>query len=308
MDLRAPGRKDKVLAPIRPSEAAHRQYRQALDRAVVAMRKSYLWWLSNRYRDALEANVEADRLPDLAQDAAPGSKARTLFAELKRLQKHWDTYFDQLATRLATKTVDALYRENVNAWKGQMRKAGFTVDLQLTPSQRLILDAKVQENVSLIRSIPEQFHKDVEGIVLRSFTAGRDLHTMAAKIKERGDVTTRRAALIARDQSNKATAQMNAARQRELGLTYATWKHSSAGKEPRHDHVRAGREGWIFDTQKGIDFGDGFGPVLPGEAINCRCVSRTIIPAIGRGLANGKQFDPEKLEAVSGFPGAYTQG
>lgn len=272
------------------------------------MQRSYLWWLNARYRDALEANVEADRLPDLAEDAAPGGKARALFAELKRLQKHWNAYFDQLATRLATQTVDALYRGNVNAWKGQMRKAGFTVDLQLTPSQRLILDAKVQENVSLIRSIPEQFHKDVEGIVLRSFTAGRDLYTMAAKIKERGDVTTRRAALIARDQSNKATAQMNAARQRELGLTYAVWKHSSAGKEPRHDHVRAGREGWIFDTQKGIDFGeDKMGAVLPGEAINCRCVSRTIIPAIGR-TPNGKQFDPDKLEPVPGFPGAYRQG
>ena len=58
----------------------------------------------------------------------------------------------------------------------------------------------------------------------------------------------------------------------------------------------------------GIDFGDGFGASLPGTPVNCRCVSRTIIPAIGRGLANGKQFDPEKLEAVSGFPGAYTQG
>lgn len=297
-----------MLAPIRPSEILHKRYRDELDRAIRTMQRSYLWWLSNRYRAALEANVEANRLPDLAQDAAPGSKARTLFAELKRLQKHWDAYFDQLATRLATKTVDALYRENANAWKGQMRKAGFTVDMQLTPSQKLILDAKTQENVSLIRSIPEQFHKDVEGIVLRSFVAGRDLHTMADQIKARGDVTTRRAVLIARDQSNKMTAQMNAARQRELGLTYAVWKHSSAGKEPRHEHVRAGREGWIFDTQKGVDFGDGFGFVLPGEAINCRCVSRTIIPAIGRGLTNGKQFDPEKLEAVSGFPGAYTQG
>ena len=73
MDLRAPGRKDKVLAPIRPSETLHKRYRDELDRAIRTMQRSYLWWLSNRYRAALAANVEANRLPDLAEDAAPAA-------------------------------------------------------------------------------------------------------------------------------------------------------------------------------------------------------------------------------------------
>lgn len=246
----------------------------------------------------------------IAEDAAPetpGQASQALFGELKRLKKYWNTYFDDLATHLATRIIEDTYRDNANAWKAQLRKAGFTVDMQLSPAQQLVLKSSIAENVALIQSIPEKFHTDVQGIVLRSFVRGRDLATMADEIKARGKVTTNRAALIARDQSNKATAQMNAARQRELGLTWAVWKHSSAAKEPRHTHVRAGREQWIFDTQQGIDFGDSFGQVLPGQAINCGCVSRTLIPAIGRGLAGGKQFDANKLEPVPGFPGAYRQ-
>lgn len=271
------------------------------------MVKSYQWWLTNRYREALAENVEAGRVPDMAQDATPKGAQSRLMSELARLQKHWQKHFDRVAMRLAGKWAGTSYKDNANAWKAQMRKAGFTVDMQLTPAQRTQLDVAVVENVSLIKSIPSQFATDVQGIVTRSFLAGRDLDTMAKALRARGDVTVHRAAFIARDQSNKLTASMNAARQRELGLHWAVWKHSSAGKEPRPDHVRAGREEWIFDTQVGIDFGDKFGQVLPGVAINCRCGSRTLIPAIGRNLAKGKVFDPDKLEPVPGFPGAYRQ-
>ena len=288
-----------------PNHGTASDYAKALEREVQLMVKSYLWWLSNRYREALASNVEAGRVPDLAQDAAPKTTQQRLFSELARLQKHWEKHFKDVAMRLAGRWAGASYKDNANAWKAQARRAGFIVDMQLTPAQRTQLDAAVEASVSLIKSIPSQFATDVQGIVSRSFVAGRDLDTMAKALRQRGDLTVKRAAFVARDQSNKLTANMNAARQRELGLQWAVWKHSSAGKEPRPNHVKAGREEWIFDTQVGIDFGDKFGHVLPGVAINCRCGSRTLIPAIGRGLASGKVFDPDKLEPVPGFPGAY---
>lgn len=275
MELRAPGKKDKYLPPIVHSASTEAKYRQALEKAVVNMTASYEWWLAAKYRAALEGNQEAGRLPDPehAQDAGveKSLKQRTddLFRELSRLRSYWAKYFDDLSKKLADQATQQWYEDNARSWEGKLRRAGFDIKMQLTPAQRLILQAKVPENVSLIRSIQQDYHKDVEGIVLRNFVKGRDLSAMAEKIKERGGVTTRRAALIARDQSNKATAQMNAARQAELGLTQAQWIHSSAGKEPREKHVKAGRERLVFDTQVGVDFHDGFGPVLPGEAINC---------------------------------------
>ena len=306
-ELRNPGKRDTTLGAVRPGSGV--DYRRALQKLIATMSASYEWWIEAKYRRALAANVDAGRVAgaevaaNMAQDAKPGPSQTTtdMLGELARLRAYWTKYFDSYAKKIAEQATEAWYAENRLQWEGKLRRAGFDIKMQLTPSQNLILRAKVQENVSLIRSIHEDYHKDVEGIVLRSFTAGRDLSDMAARIKDRGKVSTSRAALIARDQANKATAQMNAARQRELNLQFAVWVHSAGQREPREKHVRAGREQWVFNTQVGIDFGDGFGHVLPGEAIKCSCVSRTIIPAIGRGDIESY----EDLEAVPGYPGAY---
>lgn len=308
-----PGKRSKTLPPIPSSHAAETAYRDKLDAAVRLMARSYRYWLGARYREALEENLDAGVITEdtptaaseHAQDAGPTWSRNRLFKELDRLRNYWDNYFADLAKKLAGDTVNALYKANKVAWQGQVRKAGFDIAMQLTKPQAAILDVSVRENVSLIKSIPQQFHTAVEGAVSRGFVAGRDLNAIATEIGKHEGITTRRAAFIARDQSNKLTAQMNSARQNQLGLHWAVWRHSSAGKEPRAGHVRASREEWIYDTQVGIDFGDGFGYVLPGTAINCRCGGRTLIPSISRGLTSGKQFDPSKLVAVPGFPGAY---
>lgn len=306
MELRAPGKRDITLGAVVPNVQTEAAYRGALAKAIANMSASYEYWLRAKYRRALDTNMAAGRLPDPDRAAdsdtpGPSESAGDLFDELARLRAHWEKHFDTLASKLASQMVHALYGDNTSAWSSKLKRAGFDIQLQLTPAQKLILKAKVPENVALIRSIQQDYHKDVEGIVSRNFLKGRDLSTMADEIKERGGVTTRRAALIARDQSNKATAQMNAARQQELNLRFATWLHSGGAKEPRRNHVRAGREQWVFDTQLGIDFGDGFGHVLPGEAIRCMCHGRSIIPALGRG--DIESF--EDLEPVAGFPGAY---
>lgn len=308
MELRAPGKRDTSLAPVTPSAALRQSYQRALDKAISNMTASYEYWIRSKYVKAVDANQDAGRIADpgtdYAQDAKPGdAKKRTdaLFGELARLRTYWTDYFEKFAKKLAEQQTQAWYDANTRSWNSQLSRAGFDIKMDLTPSQKLILRSKVAENVSLIKSIQSQYHTDVEGIVLRSFTAGRDLSTMADDIKKRGGVSTRRAALIARDQSNKATAQMNDARQRELSIGYAYWVHSSAGKEPRATHVRAGREQWVYRIGEGIDFKDGFGPVLPGEAINCRCTGRSIIPALGRGNVRTQ----EDLEPVPGYPGAY---
>lgn len=303
--LRMPGRDDEVLPAIQVDRQTEALYRRKLERAVALMAASYLRSIERKYPRALEANVDAGRLPDIAQDAStppPGAASTDMFDEMKRLRDYWQRYFNVFADEVTAGAFQDLYVDNQRAWQSRLRNAGFDIKLDMTPSQRLVMKAKVQENVALIRSIAQQYHADVEGEVLRHFIAGRDLKGLQDKLVERGKSTTSRAAFIARDQCNKATAQFNSARQRELGLHWATWQHSSAGKEPRPNHVRAGREKWIFNTQVGIDFGDKFSEVLPGEAINCRCSSRTIIPGMGR-FPNG--FGPEKLEPIPGFPGAY---
>lgn len=253
------------------------------------------------YKRALKANRNAGTILDAehAEDATPFGDQREMFAELAKLRERWGRYFKKRAKDLAVDFTKTAYQASKAAWSQRVRKEGFDIPMQLTAAQRTILDVKVVDNVSLIRSIPEEYFTKIEGAVSRGFLAGRDLEAIAKELRHTGEVTTKRAALIARDQSNKLTAQMNGARQGELGIRYAGWKHSSVEKNPRPNHLRASREGWIFDTQVGIDFGTGDGFVLPGVEINCRCGSRSIIPGLD------EEIRPEDLEPVPGFPGAF---
>jgi SPP1 gp7 family putative phage head morphogenesis protein len=146
----------------------------------------------------------------------------------------------------------------------------------MTPAMRDIIQATVHENVSLIKSIPRQYLTQVEGLTMRSVQSGRDLGFLAKGLQKQFGVTKKRAALIARDQNNKATTMLNRARQTELGITEAIWVHSSAGKKPRPTHVKM--NGKRYDVSEGMYDSHEGRYVLPGELINCRCTSRSVIP------------------------------
>lgn len=140
------------------------------------------------------------------------------------------------------------------------------------------MDSIVAENVSLIKSIPQQYLVNVQGVVLRAVQAGRDASTLSIELKKQFGVSQRRASLIARDQNNKATAMIHRARQMELELFEAIWLHSSAGKKPRPTHVA--NHGKTYDVRTGW-----FDPAVkkhiwPGTEINCRCVSKTIVAGL----------------------------
>ena len=91
-------------------------------------------------------------------------------------------------------------------------------------------------------------------------------------------MTRRRAILIARNQNNMATATVCKTRQMELGIKKAIWVHSSAGRNPRPEHVAF--NGKEYDVAKGA-YLEGVW-TWPGREINFRCVSRSIIPGLQR--------------------------
>jgi len=62
----------------------------------------------------------------------------------------------------------------------------------------------------------------------------------------------------------------------ELGITEAVWMHSHAGKVPRPTHVAM--NGTRFKVAEGMwDSAEGKF-IQPGELINCRCTSRSVLP------------------------------
>ncbi len=240
------------------------------------MHRSLVYWLTAAYRRN-QPEIAQDisfYIDTLALDDSPAATLRTVF---RRLARRWQGRFDDLAADLARYFATQTAQRSTAALQAMLKKGGMTVRFRMSRPVNDIVSAQIGENVALIRSIAQEHLAAVEGHVMRSVQVGRDLGTLAAALGHQFGVTKRRAALIARDQSNKATANIVRARQLELGITEAVWVHSHSGKEPRQTHVQAGRDRVRYNVAEGWwDKAEGRF-VHPGELVNCRCVSRSIV-------------------------------
>lgn len=257
----------KTFRPIRASAATRAKYEKAIMSEIEDMVRSLRYWLAAAYR----ADTPATTL--LAQDA---SASKVLQAAFDRLAARWQRRFDELGPKLAGRFVTDHRNRVDRSMRADMREAGFTVKFTMTSAMRDAFNAVVDENIGLISSIAEQHLQGVRTALTQSVQNGRDLGYLTEQLTKRAGITQRRAARIARDQNNKATAVMQRTRALELGVKKAKWMHSGGGKNPRPDHTAF--HGHIYEIDKGHDFDNGEGVVWPGTAINCRCYSVSIIP------------------------------
>ena len=259
---------EKILRSVAANRGIEAKYRKALQRMIAEMHGSVEYWLTAAYRNDPPRMLA---LVKLAEDAAPSAKMKKILDELAR---RWVAKFDEWAPKIAESYLQGMFKASDSAFRQALKEAGWTVEFKMTSAVRDAFNASLEENVGLIRSIPEKYLQQVEGTVMRSYSAGRDLASMVKELKQLYPAASNRAELIARDQSNKANAVVNRARQMELGITEAIWMHSHAGKNPRPDHVAA--NGIRYKIAEGCKISGEF--IQPGEEINCRCTSRPILP------------------------------
>lgn len=261
--------KEIILKPVRPNEGIRAAYYKALHALIKQMCEEAQDKILNAYEDSPPL-MAGDKLPSAIQ-----------IAIIKSLVKRWHKRFDSAAQKLAEYYSQKIADRSDHVLKTVLDESGFSVKFTNTLEIQDALDATIGEQVSLIRSIPQQYFSQIEGLVMRSVTAGRDLAWLSENLRKRYRVTKRRAALIARDQNNKATAVITRVRQAELGITEALWLHSHGGKEPRRSHLANNRKrymiatGWYDPDEKEF--------IWPGTLINCRCNCASIIPALDDG-------------------------
>lgn len=261
--------KAKELRPVHPNIGLEVAYRRRLQALINEMHFSVLYWVEATYKQAP---------PTLAQDAKIPSKV--MQQQLKDLAKRWQKRFNDAAPKIADAYLQGAFKRTDSAMRAALKAAGFSVEFQMTPAMRDAFQASLAENVGLIKSIPAEYLQKVEGQVMRSYTVGGDLAKMVKSIKRLYPEVSERAVLISRDQNNKANAVVTRTRQLELGVTKAIWQHSAGGKVPRPSHVAAsGREYYI---EKGCLIDGEY--IYPGQKINCRCVSRSVLPGLSGSL------------------------
>ncbi len=253
-----------LMRPVLPNAAVRAWYRDQLQCLARRMAEDILRKMKAAYRPASER---------LAMDDDPIVLLRRV---MRKWGRTWTKRFDEMSDDIAASFAGKQRRYTDAAIKKRMKDAGFTVSFRPTPRQISAYRAVVAENVGLIRSIPRDFHKDIESAVWQSVQRGGDMSALSITIRKKYGVTYRRAALIARDQVQKSRSTFEQTRRAELGLTEGIWQHSHAGKKPRPTHLAMNGKRFVlaegfYDSAEGRK-------VQPGELINCRCSSRAIIP------------------------------
>jgi SPP1 gp7 family putative phage head morphogenesis protein len=151
------------------------------------------------------------------------------------------------------------------------RRGSLAVDLFSTePYLDPLYRGWINENTSLIKSIPEQYHKQVEGVLSRGIMSGQSVKTLSAELEKQFDITERRARLIATDQTLKAHSSLTEYRLKSVGVKEYTWETVNDSRvRPEHQD----RQGNVYSWDKPPAGGQ-----HPGQEIRCRCRASAVWP------------------------------
>ena len=268
------GKPRRRLKPVRYNAGNMIWYRREMNKMIRAMNKE----VSGRMVEILSRHEVAIN-NDMANDAL--NPVQVIKDAFGMLSEKWVKRFAREAFKLATQMTDKTIKSADRGLQATANQEGFAIRMQWTEAMTQGKDAIIAENVSLIRSIPEKYFTEVEGMVYRSVARGGDrkqlVDELMSSFSKREGITLRRAKNIANDQVRKATSSLSAIRQQAAGITHGIWVHSHGGSDPRKLHVKA--DGKVFKLSEGLPVGDNNGNMVrPGESINCRCTWRVIPP------------------------------
>ena len=256
----------KILRAIKPNAGIRAKYRKRLVSLLDEMQRSVVWWLRAEYRKQ-ETRI--------AQDS-PASDLQDL---LKRLFRYWTKRWRESAESFAREFVGSTRRRTEAGMRQALKDAGFTVRMDRSRAMSDVARALFEENVNLIKSIPQHYFTEVTGLVQRSASMGRDVEFLAGELPKQSELTRRRAEFISRDQSTTATAALQRAPEPEPGITEGIWVHVPGKKTSRHTHQLM--NGKRFVIAEGLYDSDVKRKVLCGELPGCQCTYRAVIPEFG---------------------------
>lgn len=250
--------------PVRRSSAVELEYRRSLIRLIGQFKNN-----------VLNINV-------LIRENANPAEVR---AEIERQLNQAQARFDAAASNIAGSFMQQADADNKRKIERTLIN-GLGIDSARiidTPAVRDKIDIATAENVSLIKSIPQEFYGDVAQAVFQNYRGEKfEEGSLLNRLKKIGSISERRAKLIARDQTAKFVSSVNEIRQQDAGIESYIWRNMQdervvgnpgglypKGNARHRDHWS--REGKEFKWSEPPSDGH------PGEAIQCRCFAEPII-------------------------------
>ncbi len=213
----------------------------------------------------------------MAMDDNVQSRSKKVLNELTKKFKY---LFDKNANEITTNMMDDTKKYSDNSLQSSLKQlsGGLSLNTSVVPKgMEEVTQALIDENVSVIKSIPEEYLSKVSQSVMRSISSGEGLKSLIPDLQKYTDQSYRKVKNIAVDQTHKAYNSINKQKMQALGVKKFKWIHSGGGQFPRKSHMAISGNIYSFDNLP-LKGEEGFvNGQYPGQAIHCGCTMTPII-------------------------------
>lgn len=279
-------RKRRRKAPsLRYPESIEREYLYRLEEVVTALAD----YVRERLYPLIK-ELQRDYREDFAVtmgDSVPVGKTITTndaWADVitQALEQLADEYTNEAFVSIAERFSSLVVNNTVNHSSEEVaRSVNAAIGVNIKPLYTSsgmydYINAAIKQNVELIKSLPSEFTKRTETIILQGMMDGERYERIAAQLEESYGIAARRARTIARDQVSKINGQVVERRQKQAGISYWRWVTSKDERVGADHRLAASRD---------IGYGPGVYPMgyepkegRPGNATrpNCRCTASPV--------------------------------
>lgn len=197
-------------------------------------------------------------------------------AHLEQLLHRYSSLIEPWARAVAARFVAEVGRRDEQAWFRLSKK--MSRDLR-----REILEAPtgwtmrqhLEEQVSLIQSLPLKAAERVHEIAVGNIYTGERYGSLIEHIMETGRVTRNRATMIARTETARVSSSLTMARAQHIGSPGYIWRTVRDGRV-RKSHREMEGQFVRWDSPPEID--PGVPPYHAGQIWNCRCFAEISVP------------------------------
>ena len=197
-------------------------------------------------------------------------------SSLSSLFDYYTGKADLLAREWTDKELNNLYRYVYGSYKSSFPNMSVSGEYY-----EQIMNAVINENLTLIKSIPQEVLKDMQVALSQGIISGNQKE-LIKNLKRIKGVSKDRAVFIARDQIHKAVESFKQVQNTALGIEYYEWLTAD------DERVSSGLGGHAQNNHRIFKYGSneaiishsakrGFYYGKPGDRPNCRCIAVGVI-------------------------------
>lgn len=228
--------------------------------------------------EAINNSVSYFAIANLAKNIDKNAPTQLRF-RLNALLKQWDSKVSEIAKKWARK-----FSKQIGDYTDLSIKNNISGDYDISKALAIkplaikeSLKATYESNLLLIKSIPRDIIERYQQGFMQGI-ANFDREALTNLALQYGDISARRAKMIARDQTSKATNAYHNARACELGFEYYVWNTSKDERVSKGDGGHIHLQGRIYKYSEPTAIVDSYGNKGHcGSRVNCRCVGASVM-------------------------------